>query len=219
LVFCDADDVVADEWLLEMADALQTADLVGGASGYAQLNRPALGRPDWEDPLLRKPQSPALVASSSSNLGVRRIVFEQLGGFDELLNAAEDFDFCWRAQFAGYRIAARTTAFVNLRRRDTWRGVFRQAFAWGAGDRALRRKHGDLREYHPPIPAEPIPQPWPPVTGSSAGERQGLLAKLRRLRGPRDLDFLIARAGLALGSRFGRVDPRIQPADEAVVPL
>jgi glycosyltransferase involved in cell wall biosynthesis len=213
LTFCDADDVVSDDWLAEMVDALQSADLVGGGSGYALLNRPALGRQDWEDPLLRKPQAPSLVGTSSSNLGIRADVFSKVGGFDEMLFAAEDFDLCWRVQFAGYRVAARPSAFVNLRRRDSWSGVFRQGFAWGAGDRALRRKYGDLRGYRAAVPAEPIAQPWPPVGKPGDDARGGLMGKLGRLRGPRDLDFLVARAGIALGAAFGPVDRGIHPVE------
>jgi glycosyltransferase involved in cell wall biosynthesis len=208
LAFCDADDIVADDWLAELVSGLTDADLVGGGSGYARLNPPALGRQDWEDPLLRTPRAPGLVATSSSNLGIRTAVFRQIGGFDEALTAAEDFDLCWRVQFAGFRVAGRPSAFVDLRRRTTWRGVFRQAFSWGAGDRALQRKYGNLSGYRPAHAASPLAQPWPPP--SAEPRPDGVFAKLRRLRGPRDLDFLVARAGLALGTRFGRVDPRIR---------
>jgi glycosyltransferase involved in cell wall biosynthesis len=200
LAFCDADDVVDDDWLAEIVAGLGEFDLVAGGSGFALLNGHSLGRPDWQDPLFRTPQAPALVGASSSNLGIRAAMLERVGGFDELLHAAEDVDLCWRVQFAGGRVGARSTARVQLRRRATLRGAFRQAYGYGVGDRALARKYGDLGAYRPPVAASTAVGDWPPPDGPR--ERRAL----RRA----DLAFAAERLGRSLGRRFGRVDPRIE---------
>ena len=53
----------------------------------------------------RMPYRPRAVAA---NLMVRRAAFEQIGGFYEGVRAAEDTDFSWRLQQAGWRLELRT---------------------------------------------------------------------------------------------------------------
>ena len=74
---------------------------------------------------LAHPYRPRAVAA---NLLVRRAAFEQLNGFVEGVRAAEDTDFCWRLQDAGWLLEARPArvehqyrASVSQLRRQ-WRG-------------------------------------------------------------------------------------------------
>jgi GT2 family glycosyltransferase len=73
-----------------------------------------------------KPRAPA------ANLLVRRTAFEQLGGFVEGVRAAEDADFCWRLQDAGWLLEARP-ARVEHRYRATVSGLRRQWRGYAAG--------------------------------------------------------------------------------------
>ena len=60
-------------------------------------------------------------AAPSGNLMVRRSAFEQVGGFVEGIRSAGDFDLCWRAQAAGWRLLRRRGARVEHRHRaDLW---------------------------------------------------------------------------------------------------
>jgi GT2 family glycosyltransferase len=75
---------------------------------------------------LAHPYRPRAVAA---NLLVRREAFEEIGGFYEGLRAAEDTDFSWRLQQAGWRLELRPEAIVEHRYRasvgelrDQWRG-------------------------------------------------------------------------------------------------
>ena len=58
---------------------------------------------------LAHPYRPRAVAA---NLLVRRAAFEQVGGFYEGVRAAEDTDFSWRLQQAGWRLELRSGALV-----------------------------------------------------------------------------------------------------------
>src|SRR5205807_7671096 len=67
--------------------------------------------------------------AAAANLLVRRAAFEAVGGFYEGVRAAEDTDFTWRLQQAGWRLELRPHALVwhryptTLRRpRPPWRG-------------------------------------------------------------------------------------------------
>jgi hypothetical protein len=100
--------------------------------------------------------------AAAANLLVRRAAFEQLGGFYEGVRAAEDTDFSWRLQQAGWRLDARSEARVEHCYRTTVSDLRRQWRGYAAGRawlgrrydgfepqpallRALRRARGRLR--------------------------------------------------------------------------
>jgi GT2 family glycosyltransferase len=87
---------------------------------------------------LAHPYRPRAVAA---NLLVRRAAFEQIGGFYEGVRAAEDTDFAWRAQEAGWRLELRRAAWVEHRYRPTVRELRRQWRGYAAGRAWLARRY------------------------------------------------------------------------------
>lgn len=80
----------------------------------------------------------------AANLLVRRAAFDQIGGFYEGLRAAEDTDFSWRLQRAGWCLDARPTACVEHRYRPTVRELRTQWRGYAAGRAWLRRRYKDF---------------------------------------------------------------------------
>ena len=78
------------------------------------------------------PSTGFLDAAASNNLGVRRDVWEAVGGFRESLIASEDTAFCWDAQLAGHTIHRVPDAVVSYTMRAELRDVWKQQFKWGA---------------------------------------------------------------------------------------
>jgi GT2 family glycosyltransferase len=87
---------------------------------------------------LNHPYRPRAVAA---NLMVRRAAFEQIGGFYEGVRAAEDTDFSWRLQQAGWRLELRRGAQVEHRYRMTVRDLRRQWRGYAAGRAWLGRRY------------------------------------------------------------------------------
>ncbi len=87
---------------------------------------------------------PFLPRAVAANLLVRRAAFEQVGGFYEGLRAAEDTDFSWRLQRAGWRLELRTQAAVEHRYRTTVRHLRAQWRGYAAGRAWLRRRYPDF---------------------------------------------------------------------------
>jgi hypothetical protein len=87
---------------------------------------------------LRHPYRPRAVAA---NLLVRRAAFEQIGGFYEGVRAAEDTDFSWRLQAAGWRLELRRRAQVEHRYRGTVGELRRQWRGYAAGRAWLARRY------------------------------------------------------------------------------
>lgn len=142
VAFCDADDIVADNWVAAMSRALDDHEAVGGRLDLNQLN------PDW----VVGSRGNALAANelptfdgvfpvlSSCNLGIRRRLFEELGGFDESYLGNEDAELSLRLFERGADTYFAHDAVVNYRLRSTLSEVFSQARNWGEGNVRLRRR-------------------------------------------------------------------------------
>ncbi len=141
LVFCDADDVVAPDWLARMVAALADHPFVAGRfdvglNSAAALRSRTLGQ---QDGLQGAPGG--LPHAGGGNLGIRREVFDQVGGFDPTLRRLEDTDLSWRVQQAGVPLVFAADVVVQVRLRTGAGAVFRQGRGYGAAFAELERRH------------------------------------------------------------------------------
>jgi cellulose synthase/poly-beta-1,6-N-acetylglucosamine synthase-like glycosyltransferase len=84
----------------------------------------------------------------SFNMGIRRSVFQSLGGFGNL-KVSEDIDLSIRLRKGGYQSALIEEAYVYHKRRTTFYKFFRQVFSFGSGRVDLQIRHGDaLKPVH-----------------------------------------------------------------------
>lgn len=151
LLFVDADDEVAPGYVEAMAAALEREDFVTAAHDADTLN------PRWvrgaHGPVRRDPNDPGacqwgvMPFADAGSTGIRRAVFERVGGFPEHLPRMVDIAFSWDVQLSGTRLGYAPEAVYRVRYRDTLRELFRQTVAWGeAGPLMYRRyRHVGLR--------------------------------------------------------------------------
>jgi GT2 family glycosyltransferase len=83
--------------------------------------------------------------AAAANLLVRREAFSALGGFFEGLWAAEDTDFSWRLQRAGWRLELRLQAWAVHRYRTSLSELRRQWRGYAAGRAWLSRRYKGFR--------------------------------------------------------------------------
>ncbi len=84
----------------------------------------------------------------SYSMGVRRDVFEAVGGFSGM-RYGEDIDFCMKVREAGYGLGLVVGAFVYHKRRSTFRSFFKQVFCSGTARVDLAKRHrGALKLVH-----------------------------------------------------------------------
>jgi GT2 family glycosyltransferase len=135
LLFCDADDEVADGWIDGLVEELKGHEAAASRHEIERLNgeqaRRLHGDAAQQHGLPSYTNPPFLDHAGGCGLGVRRHVFEALGGFDESYVALEDTDFCWRLQLAGHRLVFASEAIVHVRLPATLRGAFLQAARYG----------------------------------------------------------------------------------------
>ncbi|MBQ8462605.1 MAG: glycosyltransferase [Prevotella sp.] len=84
----------------------------------------------------------------SFNMGIRREVYAELGGFSRM-RFGEDIDFSYRIVEAGYKTALIPEAWVWHKRRTDFRKFFRQVYNSGIARINLEKRHpGTLKLVH-----------------------------------------------------------------------
>lgn len=155
LAFCDADDVVGPRWVMSMTEGLRDHEFVMGPLDLDQLNssRITAARGRWlarEEPTTFDGIFPF---ASSCNLGVRRQVLLDAGGFDERFPPGEDIELSLRLWRAGVELAFLPGAVVAYRYREDARGLWRQARRYGRVHPLIYRR---MRELDVPCPTRRI---------------------------------------------------------------
>lgn len=214
LAFCDADDVVDDDWVGQMHTALTTYQFITGRSRRPELNSPP-GAPryfDWST--YRLPFFPYLDGAGAGNMAIHKAVFDEAGGFDESLRTGEDLDLCWRVQLAGHALVTHEDAVVNVSNREGLRASFLQAFTYGVGNKRLRHKYALVIQAFRQKEADPAVHHAQPPSQADGGRVRTLARKFVRLRRLSDLTDVTHRTAMELGFRWGVVDrrrPQLKP--------
>jgi glycosyltransferase involved in cell wall biosynthesis len=154
ILICDADDRVSPGWVAALTAALERAPLASGPVETTLLS----GRSaDWV-PIDRRTTGlfetwGGRTYGIGCNLGLRREVWEDVGGFDETYPAgAEEIDFAWRAWDLGHRFAFAEDALLHYRIRTDLKGVLRQQYNSGRGTATL---------FHKVRPSDVVPKSLP----------------------------------------------------------
>lgn len=150
IAFCDADDIVSDRWVSSMGEALREHVFVTGPQEFKRLNPEWLwgvygARPAKELQIFEGifPFGP------SANLGVRRNVFDEIGGFDIAISPYEDIDVCFRLWLDEVRLVFVPDAVVHYRYRQDLRSLWKQAVSYGSAAPAMSKKLARARRETP----------------------------------------------------------------------
>ena len=196
LLFLDDDDVVDAGYVEAMSEALDRWEMVAARIDLERLNAPGLadrwGVMQADGPMTYHDFLPWVIGGA---FGVRRDVFERLGGFDTSMRVGEDTDLCWRAQLAAdARIGFVPEATISYRLRDAPGPAFRQARLWASWEVELYRRYRSRGLQTRSKPLRALLR-W--------GRPLLVLARARR---PEDLVV----AARLLGARVGRVEGSVQ---------
>lgn len=82
--------------------------------------------------------------AKTANCAVRRVAFEDVGGFADDVRSGGDADLCFRLQAAGWDYEVRPDAVVEHRSRRRVGGLLAQRCRHGSGAEWLERRYGDF---------------------------------------------------------------------------
>ena len=192
LLFVDGDDEVNESYVQAMSAGLDEHGVVFARIGFERLN------PRWLSgvwPAQWQQTEPLdvfrfLPFAGSGTIGVRRSLFEQVGGFRQRHPSSqfEEADFCWRIQLAGNGPPVLVPDAVLYYRLPTrLRALFRRGYSYARGQVTLHELYGE----------HGMPNPRPTSFRDVAGA-------LRRIRGRRDLGRAASVAGRYVGRFAGR---------------
>lgn len=148
VVFVDADDVPALDWLATLVTAVRPGVVVGGHLDTTKLNPPWLAA--TRSSRLHVADQPYMCegifpVAPGGNMAMTRADFDALGGFVPDARPLEDFDLCLRAWEQGLTVERQPDAVLHYRLRTSPRDLFRQGSLYGT---ARARVYRDLADRH-----------------------------------------------------------------------
>lgn len=142
ILHCDADDLVNETWVADIVRGLDDYDIVGGAMSLERVNDASVTRALESPTADGLPTCMGRTYAIGGNMGYRRILWEQLGGFDESFESGhEEVDFAWRAAARGATVGFAPTAVVYYRQRAELKALARQRLNYGRSFAQLYSKH------------------------------------------------------------------------------
>jgi hypothetical protein len=106
LAFIDADNEVAPGWLQTCVSAFQDPQMGAAGCQYRTPEGATWVQRIYDTLRARTTERRDVEWLAAGNLAVRRTVFDQIGGFDEQLEACEDVQLCQSVRQAGYRVVS-----------------------------------------------------------------------------------------------------------------
>jgi glycosyltransferase involved in cell wall biosynthesis len=149
IAFVDHDDHAHPNWLAVMAERARYFDAVSGSRDIAKLN--STEAQQWRP--LQSPENGFEFPGSyrmfiGANVAIWRDVMDAVGEWDtDFIGGADDLDYAFRIQQAGFTIGHAHEACIDYRLRGTLRSACRQVHNYAIMDARLHQKHRD-RGWH-----------------------------------------------------------------------
>lgn len=144
VLICDADDVVADGWVVALAGCVGESNWAAGPLDFTVLNSHRT-RSLWggAERMSMLGPTPFRDTGHGSNCGFTRQMWVALGGFDEgLIGHGDETEFFYRAWKAGYKLRWAREATVHHRQRDSARSMLQRRYRQGVAQARLSRRDG-----------------------------------------------------------------------------
>lgn len=138
IAFIGGDDVADKNWIQELRDSLQTADIVVGKLVSKTENRFTTLQN------VKIFHNGVNISYPGTNTTYKKEILDKLGGFDPWFSSAEDLELNYRAVDAGYTISYNEKAIVFYRPRDTIYAFIKQSFQYGYGRKQLALKYKNM---------------------------------------------------------------------------
>jgi glycosyltransferase involved in cell wall biosynthesis len=137
-LFCDADDIIAADWITALAKELEDHDFVCGVIEAQTLN-PCPPPTLYSEKGANYSYLNFLPIALGGNFAIFLEAFEAVGGFSEEFPRCQDVELSWRLQLQGYPIQHVPTAVIYGRfKKEIW-SIWRRTVMAGEADVKLYR--------------------------------------------------------------------------------
>lgn len=151
LVFCDADDEVAEGWVAAIGEAVISRNFVASRFDFDKLNSSSVAKiyelHAQKRGLQKLGFAPFPLHAGGCGLGVKKSLHESIGGFDETLPRSQDTDYCIRIQLAGQGLYFADNALVHVRVQERYARLLEQASKWAEYNVLMYKKYGCQQRY------------------------------------------------------------------------
>lgn len=133
LLFLDDDCEPAPDWIEQNVQALKAPDIAAVGGQIRGKSKAFFARcVDFSRFGFSQSNKAAFTWVCSASLGVKRVAFEEVQGFNEELRSEEDIDFCFRLEQAGYKTLYQPEIKVlHAHRRATFSALMRYSYFYG----------------------------------------------------------------------------------------
>jgi len=198
LLFVDADDTVNPDYISAMGRALRDHELVTSRVDSVTLNDEWLHAAHglaWQAE--RVDVLYDFLPAAGVNIGIRRTLYDALGGFPEDYAFCEDTAFSWNAWLERQAsLCFVPDAIYSYRYRDTLPKLFRQSARWGRASAQLFRQY---RGHGMPVRS----------LRAAAEEWRAVLAAFPRAVDRRTRAPIVVRLGYCVGRLRGSLENRV----------
>jgi glycosyltransferase involved in cell wall biosynthesis len=141
---CDADDIVGEGYVQAVGEALEKHNFVACRLDMKRLNPSWLtdGRKFPQDTEVQRYSYPPFLShAGGGTIGLKRRLWEAVGGVDESLPYLYETDLCWKLQLGGTPLEFVPEALIHIRLRNTLKAIYRQALRWGEYNVVLYKRY------------------------------------------------------------------------------
>jgi hypothetical protein len=131
-------------------------------------------------------------------MGVKRVVHDKVGGFDESLREREDTDDCFRIQLEGIMLHFAADATIHIRYSEKPEALFHQARRWARYQVLLYKRYGG---------GMPLDRPW----SSYLQIWRDLIGCMPRVFKPETRPAWMKTVGTQIGLLEGAIRYRVPP--------
>ncbi len=148
IVFCDADDEIPDHHISKMLEGVENHGWVGCGIDDEKLNSDHITKALGFG-VMGLLVNGYLPFTGTGLMGIRKHLFEKVGGFDTAFRVCEDADFCYRLQLLGHSLHYQPETAIFVRLRPNLKEVCKQRFQWGRYERTLAKRYTPYGHVHP----------------------------------------------------------------------
>jgi GT2 family glycosyltransferase len=143
LLFLDDDIMVAEDWIVRNVRALQRPGIgVVGARVVGKSDAFFARCVDFTNFGHYQHRRPHNGPVASASMGVHKVLFQRIDGFDETLSSGEDIDFCHRIHRQSYHTCYRPEiTIIHDHQRDTLGALLRYNYAHGLASGLTTKIH------------------------------------------------------------------------------